>query len=236
MEVDGGYFWAEQLFSSHEYWDDDYDYEDYFRDGEEFVFEIHTPSSTGQPEDFSTPRYEVDQDCGSPCEGTIESETVAFSECPVITAPRQVNWVQSRLVIRNVRCIDVTSPRQGPDVSASTDSRFLPPLRHISLGQFVSLYLLPLHPNKFVPLPLPRQDLLRLHQRRGLRRVRRSLGGPRPHRGEQRPHEPRLRLAPQHRGSRHRQQGRHQGGPRAANCSGELSFRAIAAGIIIAKD
>ena len=150
MEVDGGYFWAEQLFSSHEYWDDDYDYEDYFRDGEEFVFEIHTPSSTGQPEDFSTPRYEVDQDCGSPCEGTIESETVAFSECPVITAPRQVNWVQSRLVIRNVRCIDVTSPRQGPDVSASTDSRFLPPLRHISLGQFVSLFLLPLHPNKFV--------------------------------------------------------------------------------------
>ena len=150
MMVEGGYFWAEQLFSSHDYWDDDYDYGDYFRDGEEFVFEIPTPSSMGQPEDFSTCRYEVDQDCESPCEGAVQRETVAFSECPVITAPRQVNWVQSRLEIPDVRCIDVTNPRQGPDVSASTDSRFLPPLHHISLGQFVSPFLLPLHPNKFV--------------------------------------------------------------------------------------
>ena len=145
MEVEGGYFWAEQLFSSHDYWNDDDDYGDYFIDGEEFVFEISTPSSTGQPEDFPTSRYEVDQDCESLCEGTIRRETVAFSECPVITAPRQC-----RLEIPNARCIDVASPRQGPRVSAATDSRFLPPLHHISLGQFLSLFLLPLHPNKFV--------------------------------------------------------------------------------------
>ena len=109
------------------------------------MFEISTPSSTGQPEDFPTSRYEVDQDCESLCEGTIRRETVAFSECLVITAPRQC-----RLEIPNARCVDVASPRQGPRVSAATDSRFLPPLHHISLGQFVSLFLLPLHPNKFV--------------------------------------------------------------------------------------
>ena len=87
MEVDGGYFWAEKLFSSHDYWDDDYDYGDYFRDGEEFVFEIPTLSSTGQPEDFSTCRYEVDQDCASLCEGAVQRKTVAFSECRHHRAP-----------------------------------------------------------------------------------------------------------------------------------------------------